>query len=71
MGQLIATSHDRFPPKCTVLEGKWDPLFQEFQVGEILSYDLARLYIIEMVIRPSKKGNPCIEWVCKPYDWVW
>ena len=19
------TSHDRFPPKCSVLKGKWDP----------------------------------------------
>ena len=27
-GQIIATSHDRVPPKGSVLEGKWDPLFQ-------------------------------------------
>ena len=26
--KFIATSHDRFPPKGSVLEGKWDPLFQ-------------------------------------------
>ena len=25
---FIATSHDRFPPKGSCLEGKWDPLFQ-------------------------------------------
>ena len=23
-----ATSHDRLAPKCSFLEGKWDPLFQ-------------------------------------------
>ena len=29
-GQIIATSHDRFPPKGSVWEGKWDPLFQGY-----------------------------------------
>ena len=27
-GQIVATSQDRFPPKGSFLEGKWDPLFQ-------------------------------------------
>ena len=27
-GQIIATSHGSLTPKGSVLEGKWDPLFQ-------------------------------------------
>ena len=38
--QIIATSHDRFPPKGSCLEGKWDPLiFRETWVGEIFEFD--------------------------------
>ena len=41
-GQIVATSHDRFPPKGSKSEGKWDPLFQgNRSVGEIL-FHLAR-----------------------------
>ena len=42
-GQIIATSHD-LTPKGSVLEGKWDPLFQgNRSVGELL-FHLARWF---------------------------
>ena len=34
-GQIIATSHDRFPPKGSFLEGK-SPYFRQISVGESL-----------------------------------
>ena len=72
MGQIIATSHDRFPPKCTVLEGKWDPLFQRIPgwwntvswFGQIAYYRDGHPTFQK---REPQKFNGYVN----PYDWVW
>ena len=48
VSNFIATSHEFFTPRCSVLEGKWDPLFQ-WKARLVKDYYLAR-YIVKSTV---------------------